>query len=339
MYVNGDGKMIMVSVIVPVYKVEQYLEKCVNSIREQTYKNIEIILVDDGSPDKSGEICDNFSKEDSRIKVIHKKNGGLSDARNVGIKQASGEYLLFVDSDDWIHKDTVMKTVQSAEKNKADIVLFDFISIEESTGRERRFTMPFPEEKVISVKDIPELICKSCSACNKLFRKKFWEDSGIYFPVGKHYEDLGTIPKLLGIAEKVIYKKEVYYYYLQRTGSIMHETNIQRNYEDRTAMVDNVLEFYNERGLFEKFYRELEYLAFENAYFIPSKEIVMYNRRSPYLRKFYEYVLSKFPKINKNPYINKLGNSDKILYRLLKYKVYGIMVLLSKGRQLIQNLK
>ena len=75
--------MIMVSVIVPVYKVEQYLEKCVNSIREQTYKNIEIILVDDGSPDKSGEICDNFSKEDSRIKVIHKKNGGLSDARNV----------------------------------------------------------------------------------------------------------------------------------------------------------------------------------------------------------------------------------------------------------------
>lgn len=331
--------MVMVSVIVPIYKVEQYLERCVSSIRGQTYKNIEIILVDDGSPDRCGEMCDDFAKEDSRIQVIHKENGGLSDARNVGIKQASGEYLLFVDSDDWIHKDTVMKTMQSAEKNKADIVLFDFVSIEENTGRKRRFTMPFPEEKIISVKDKPELICKSCSAWNKLFRRKFWEDSGIYFPVGKHYEDLGTIPKLLGIAEKVIYKKEVYYYYLQRKGSIMHETNIQRNYEDRITMVDDIVKFYNERGLFEKFYSELEYLAFENAYFIPSKEIVLCERKSPYLVKFHEYVRAKFPNVDKNPYIKGLSRNDKILYGLLKCKAYGMMVLLSKGRQLIQKLK
>lgn len=330
--------MIVVSVIVPIYKVEQYLERCVNSIREQTYKNLEIILVDDGSPDGCGEMCDNFAKEDPRIQVIHKKNGGLSDARNVGIKQASGKYLLFVDSDDWIQKDTVMQALQSAEKYNADVVLFDFVSVEENTGRERRFTMQFPEETVMSPKDIPMLICKSCSACNKLYRKTFWDNAGIYFPVGKYYEDLGTIPKLMGIAEKVIYKKTAYYYYLQRDGSIMHESNIKKNYEDRTAMVDGVVEFYNKIGKIKQFYKELEYLAFENTYFIPSKEIVLCNRKSSYLAKFYEYVSGKFPDIDKNPYIRKLSRNDKILYKLLKYKMYRSMLFLSKSRQLLDKI-
>lgn len=113
----------MVSVIVPVYKVEKYLKKCVESIRQQSYSNLEIILVDDGSPDKCGQMCDEFAKGDSRIKVLHKKNGGLADARNAGIEKASGEYLLFVDSDDWIHPMLVEKTLYDAQ-NMAQMLLY-----------------------------------------------------------------------------------------------------------------------------------------------------------------------------------------------------------------------
>lgn len=337
--VRMEKKMTMVSVIVPVYKVERYLDKCVNSILRQTYSDIEIILVDDGSPDRCGIMCDDYSKKDSRIKVIHKRNGGLSDARNVGIKKATGKYLLFVDSDDWIHEKLIERTVQTAEKNRADIVLFDYISVEERTERKRFFTMNFSEDIMLSAEQEPRLISKSCSACNKLFRKDFWQEAGLLFPVGKHYEDLGTIPKAMGIAKSVVYKKEAYYYYLQRTGSIMHGVDFEKNYEDRVEMLDNVLDFYKKRGLFEKFKAELEYLVFENAYFVPSKEIVLSDCTSPYLKKFREYAEQRFPRMYENLYIGELSGKDKILYQLLKFRAYKLMVLLSKCRRLVERVK
>ena len=118
-----------VSIIVPVYKVEEYLESCVNSIIAQTYSNIEIILVDDGSPDKCPEICEALKKKDKRIKVIHKQNGGLSDARNFGVKAACGEYVLYVDSDDVIEADMVEHLVKLIHDNNADIALSFFDNV------------------------------------------------------------------------------------------------------------------------------------------------------------------------------------------------------------------
>ena len=114
-----------ISVIVPVYKVKQYLEKCVNSITNQTYKNLEIILIDDGSPDGSPALCDKLSKTDNRIKVIHKENGGVSSARNTGLANATGDYIAFVDSDDWIELETFEECYKKAKKEKSDIVQFD----------------------------------------------------------------------------------------------------------------------------------------------------------------------------------------------------------------------
>ena len=121
-----------VSVIVPVYKVEKYLKKCIDSILNQTYRDLEVILVDDGSPDQCGTICDRYGREDSRVHVIHKENGGLSDARNTGVERASGEYILFVDSDDYIEPELVEKTVKAAEKTGCDLVMFDYIREEEN---------------------------------------------------------------------------------------------------------------------------------------------------------------------------------------------------------------
>ena len=112
----------LISVIVPVYKVEAFLPKCVNSILNQTYKNLEILLVDDGSPDGSGALCDAYARQDSRVRVIHKKNGGLSDARNAGIEAAAGDYLAFVDSDDWLEPDTYEVMLSAAERHHTQLV-------------------------------------------------------------------------------------------------------------------------------------------------------------------------------------------------------------------------
>lgn len=242
--------MELVSVIVPVYNVEKYLARCIQSVCGQSYQGLEIILVDDGSKDKSGVICDEYAEQDGRIKVIHKENGGLGDARNAGVEKAEGKYLLFVDSDDRIHENLVRDTVETAEKNQADMVIFDYIGEEENGNLTDRFTFPFSENRVIEVAEEKELIMRSCSAVNKLIRRELWKESGFQFPKGRYYEDLATIPKVMTKTKKIVYLPEVYYYYLMRDGSIMHSRNFEKNYEDRTWAVDQLLEYFeNEKIL------------------------------------------------------------------------------------------
>lgn len=330
--------MELVSVVVPVYKVEEYLDKCVRSIRRQTYPDLEIILVDDGSPDRCKEMCDGYAAEDERIHVIHKENGGLGDARNAGIQKASGKYLLFVDSDDWIHEALVERAVETAEEHGADIVLFDYVGVEENGSRGEVFSAGVPSGRVLSARDEPGLIMRSCSAVNKLYRREFWEGAGLSFAKGRYYEDLGTIPKLMGLAERIIYRKEVLYYYLFRGGSIMHSVDFQKNYEDRTAAADGVLGFYKEHDLWEQYERELEYLVFENTYFVPSKEIVLNDRKSPYLARFRAYAYGRFPNLERNPYIREMSRKDRILWMLLKKRMYGAMVALSYARRVKDGL-
>ena len=277
--------MELVSVIVPVYNVEKYLARCIQSVCGQSYQGLEIILVDDGSKDKSGVICDEYAERDGRIKVIHKENGGLGDARNAGVEKAEGKYLLFVDSDDRIHENLVRDTVETAEKNQADMVIFDYIGEEENGNLTDRFTFPFSANRVIEVAEEKELIMRSCSAVNKLIRRELWKESGFQFPKGRYYEDLATIPKVMTKTKKIVYLPEVYYYYLMRDGSIMHSRNFEKNYEDRTWAVDQLLEYFERENLIETYRNELEYLVFENTYFVPSKEIVLNDRKSEYLKK------------------------------------------------------
>ncbi|MBR1540013.1 MAG: glycosyltransferase [Clostridia bacterium] len=121
----------LISIIVPVYKVEKYLDKCINSIVSQTYKNLEVILVDDGSPDSCGKMCDEWTQKDTRIKVIHKENGGLSDARNFGLDCAKGKYIQFVDSDDYIEKDMIEFLYKNLKENNADISICSNYMVDE----------------------------------------------------------------------------------------------------------------------------------------------------------------------------------------------------------------
>lgn len=217
----------LISVIVPVYNVENFLDKCVKSIINQSYKNLQIILVDDGSTDKSGEICDKYSSKDNRITVIHKKNGGLSDARNKGIEVAIGEYISFVDSDDWIEQDlyeTCMKHI-----GNCDIVCFS-MQLDYSNGVHKVKKIP---RKIILDNDQGIRYLNSyknidVSACNKLFRRKLFDN--IRFPYKKLCEDCYIMYKLFLKAKNILILPYIGYHYYKRVGSISNSNKINMDY-------------------------------------------------------------------------------------------------------------
>lgn len=218
-----------VSIIIPVYNVDKYLQKCVESVVKQTYNNIEIILVDDGSTDQSGFICDKWEEKDCRIKVIHKVNGGLSSARNEGNKHASGNYILYLDSDDYLSTDCVEKLVQMCKITGAQIAIIQMMYISEETNEE----VAQQNNESMNVLSVEEAIkaslyqkMYSCCAPAKLYKKEIVNE--IDFPVGRVSEDLATCHLFLDKAEKVAYTTAIGYYYRQHENSIMHEFNYKR---------------------------------------------------------------------------------------------------------------
>ena len=218
-----------ISIIVPVYNVEEYLSRCIDSILNQTFTAFELILVDDGSTDNSGLICDEYKKIDSRIKVIHKENGGLSSARNSGLNIASGEYVAFVDSDDLIDRNMIELMINCANNNDADIVSCSYIEFKNEMKlfginnnnnnkyKERSFSnLEALENYLLEYNDINRKI--DTVVWNKIYRKKLFKD--VCFPVGKIYEDGYVTYKLLYKANKVIYLDVPLYFYFKRENSI-----------------------------------------------------------------------------------------------------------------------
>lgn len=213
--------MDLISVIVPVYKVEEYLDKCVQSIVDQTYRNLEIILVDDGSPDNCGAMCDAWAEKDSRIKVIHKENGGLSDARNAGMAAATGDYIGFVDSDDWIAKDMYDVLLHTAKEAGADITACQYQMIYPDREAPAKATsgVVITLEQFGAMKSLIQGSSVKQVVWNKLYRTELVKD--IPFAVGKYHEDEFWSWQVIAEANRYAGIDKVGYYYLQRSGSIM----------------------------------------------------------------------------------------------------------------------
>lgn len=211
----------LISIVVPIYKVEDYLHRCVDSILKQTYKDIEIILVNDGSPDRCGEICDIYAQIDNRVKVIHKKNGGLSDARNVGIEKSTGKYITFVDSDDWIHEEYVERLYSLLLKTGSDISICNFIRVSNETDKVtiNQETVYEYSNKEALEQFVNRFYVQMTIACGKLFKKNLFEN--IRFPFGRKHEDEFTTYKLIYEANKVVLTTKELLYYWQREDSIM----------------------------------------------------------------------------------------------------------------------
>ena len=245
----------LISIIIPVYKVENYLEKCVDSVINQTYKNLEIILIDDGSPDNSGAICDEYAKKDSRIKVIHKKNGGLSDARNAGLKVVTGKYIGFVDSDDYIEKDMFETMYKLAKMYQAEISIVSYA--EWKNGKILNDMNSGELNLYNKVEAIKELLIDSkiqSYMWNKLFKNELFED--IEFPVGKNFEDIATTLKIFEKCNKIVRMETAKYNYIRRDDSIIGN----RSYKTYNDYLDVILDKY--LYLFNKYPEIEEYNAY-----------------------------------------------------------------------------
>ncbi|XOD68507.1 MAG: glycosyltransferase family 2 protein [Flavobacteriales bacterium AspAUS03] len=209
-----------VSIIVPVYNVERYLKKCLESLVQQTLSDIEIIVVNDGSIDDSQKIIDQYAiSYPDLIKTFQKVNGGLGDARNYGIKHAKGEYLCFVDSDDWVDHQMFEEMYVLAKKYDTDIAVCDIYKEDETGKFLKKITQSSHLAEYIDLhKDFSVFGEMSCSACNKMFKQRLFTD--LRFPVGFHFEDIATIPITFLHADKMVKLNVPYYHYIHRKGSI-----------------------------------------------------------------------------------------------------------------------
>lgn len=213
-----------IAVIIPVYRVEAYLERCLDCVLAQTYRNIEVILVDDGSPDTCPAICDAYAKKDGRVRVIHKENGGLSDARNAGVAACSSEYAVFVDPDDFVDEDHLASLAELKTRHDADAACTPQI-FESESGKQKRLT-PF-RETVLDAYRAKCMVMRArhgigVSVCSKLFPVAVLMSHP--FPSGKVHEDLKIALSLFGALPRVAIGPHATYHYMQRPSSIMHST-------------------------------------------------------------------------------------------------------------------
>lgn len=311
-----------ISVIVPVYNIEEYLERCVRSICAQTYRNLEIILVDDGSTDKSGEICERLAKEDNRIRVFHKGNGGSSSARNLGITEATGDYLGFIDSDDYIEPDMYERLADGIERYDLEMAQISRDEVDEEGRKMPDVCIPPKEEWLITSKEMmTELLMHrgDASFCTRLTKKTLFE--GMAFPEGKLNEDFYLLTHMLEKIDKlVIFPKQCYHvFYRIGSNSRTKDKNIfSRVFADNVENADVVMDLVKKKypdlipvafrfGCFQR----LDYLLHipigqmtgENTCY---KGVVSYLRKhigrmvvNPYLtrkNKIYLFLLSMAPK-------------------------------------------
>ncbi len=311
---NGEK----ITVVVPVYNVETYVGECLESIIHQTYQNIEIILVNDGSTDGSKAILDAYAQKDERIIVIDKVNGGLSDARNEGLKHATGKYVCFIDSDDVIDQTYVEALYQGIVDHHADISVCDMEYFYDDGTRKFSDGGQFTTS---SVKDNPSLILMNNSACNKLFLTSLFTD--INFPVGKWYEDLATVPILLYKASAVTKVNAPLYFYRQRSGSIAHSADLR--IFDIYDAITRVINYVSEHGNEEKIRKSVEQMYYIHGLDLTTLRIKDFDDKSirvEFLKKNIEKLKQHYPDYKKDENYQKASLKKKLIYWLLAHGRY-----------------
>ncbi len=306
----NNSKKILVSVIVPVYNVQDYIEKCLDSLVNQTLKQLEVIVVDDGSTDRTSLIVDDYQKKyNAMIKVIHKKNEGVSIARNVGLESATGEYIGFLDSDDWVNFDMYEKLYQKAIKDNCDIVACDTLAI-------------YPDKKILieshinETSTIKDLMLKAYAVIwNKIYKREIIK--GIDFKAGMTFcEDVRFLYMLYPRIKKIGSIHESLHNYLQRSGSLTY-TYDKKLYQLIDSL-DDIVSYYKKNSLYEKYYDELEYAYIRYLFATFIKRLAKTKNKVEF-DKGVNFVLDKvntnFPNYRKNKYLKKING--KSLY--LKY--------------------
>lgn len=315
----------LVSIIVPIYKTEKYLDRCIKSIINQSYKKLEIILVDDGSPDRCGEICDEWAKKDKRIKVIHKKNGGLSDARNAGIEIAQGEYLSFIDSDDYVHRDFIKFLYENCLKNNADISMCGV----KQTDKDENINREIKNEniRIVFSKDVLEKKHNIyCVAWNKLYKKSIFNN--IRYPKGKIHEDVAVIYKIMYYSNKIAITDSELYFYFSAPESIMRSEFSEKRLDALDVIKDSYKFFIENNEKSYAYFILRDYLDtilefYKQSYLLKKEKLEIRKEIRKELRKEYK---KTYKKIILNPNTNISMKFKYVIYRFLPC----IYVLVSK---------
>lgn len=313
-----------ISVIVPVYNVEKYLDKCLDSLVNQTLKDIEIIIVNDGSPDHSQDIIDRYAnKYSKKVKAFKKENGGLSDARNYGLSRAKGEYVLFVDSDDYIDINTCEKLYNKATSNNYDIVLFKYYIVYPKSKKLMNVLSEYHDKNNISKN---EYLLSTPSACNKLFKTKFLIDNKFSFPVGIIYEDYASISTLILYNPKIAFVNKALYYYIQSDVSITRRPVYNKKFED-IFIASDIL--YDKLKSSDDVYDELEYHFIDYLLYEGSLNFYKY-RRIDNIKRISSWISKRYPNWRRNKYYKVKNLKYKILCNLFYLKQIWLIDLIRK---------
>lgn len=307
--------MSKVSIIVPVYNSEKYLKKCLDSLTRQTLKDIEIILVNDGSTDKSLEIINSYLK-DKRIKLFNKENGGQASARNMGLTKATSDYIMFIDSDDYVELDMCEKLYEIISKGY-NIVCTDYYI---TNGKDKYSKIL--DNKLSGEITVKEYIFSGAGPCNKIYETAFLKNNNFKFPEGIIYEDLAIIPALAKYEPKVYYLNTAFLHYVHHEGSTMRVKEYKTKYED-IFKASQIL--YN--GLINTKYKaELEYLFIYHLLYLGSLNFYQYEKYKQ-IDKIANFMRERFPKWSKNKYLVKNTKKEKLLMTLFYHKKYKLIKL------------
>lgn len=326
----------IVSVIVTMHNVEKYIGKGIDSILEQTYTDFELIIIDDGSEDESGLICDEFALKDARVRVIHQENQGIASARNHGIQAAKGTYILFVDGDDTVHKDMLEDAVFTAQKYSADIVMFNYQAVDEAGNVLYQSPYNLPDNQPFALEEIPEVLLNPVSVWSKLVHRSLYDD--IIIPSGIWYEDLWIAPRLYQRASKMVYlNKKPLYNYLIRNDSIMRTLNFDKMQQDRVFVLDALYSYFESENIKNKYYHELEALNTLHGFFWASMEVLAVDVDKDRLNQFRDFIQKRFPDFKSNMYIKQLSHKERFQFWLLTHRQYDVIWSLSRLSQWLRK--
>ena len=305
------------SIIIPVYNVKEYISICIYSILNQDYQNYEIIVVNDGSTDASEQIICKINN--NKIKIINKENGGLASARNEGIKYATGDYIWFVDGDDYIERDSLKILSKYIEEKEYDIISF-------------RYFKDYNEYKIlqsdnIDTEDEKQYPLVNTSACTKIFRREFYTNNRFSFTNGKIYEDLSLIPFIMCKTESVKFIEEPLYNYVYRNNSIMNiSKNFNKNRDDKFFAIDTLYTLFKSNKIENEYKEELEYLTIKHLLIVYSTEIFPFKSNIYKGRciKVIEYLNNINEKWYKNKYLKKSSILTKLYVCLFRKKFFLI---------------
>lgn len=319
------------SIIVPVYGVEKYIDKCLNSLVKQSLKKIEIIVVNDGTKDNSQKIIDKYVKKyPDKIKSYIKENGGQGSARNYGLKKATGEYIGYVDSDDFVEKDMYKKLYNKAKENNYDIVVCGNYNVSEDYQNKNidAFINNYNT-------DLENIFFGKMAVWNKIYKRDILIKNKLEFKEKVWYEDLAFTLKAIMNSNTFAFIDEPLYDYLIREGSTMNNSNVQRNLEILDAFNDILS--YIQHNKKEEYFSKIEFLAIDHIYISAIVRVLKAEAddkvKRETINKLLDYMNKKFPNYKNNKYINTLSKNRKIIYKLINIKMYGLINLIFKVKK------